>query len=160
MLDKSNPVPGRVWYMGRWRTPEEVDRVRAQRLANNKKPEAKARRARALREKRINDPEWAERDRARQRGRYVPRARTTRLPDEIRTARAAKKRIEAAERRRERARVRAVARANAPVPVDVPSDVRRAYGNAAPHSAIKLKYPTWDKLRAGARRGDFDRWRV
>lgn len=175
--DPATPVPGRTWYAGAWRTPDEIERRRSRQATTRprvsvdrrrttdeeKQAAAEARRVRTnerARRRRVDDPEWAERDRARQRGRYVPRERKTRIPDEVRSARAAKKRIEATERRLERARVRAAERANAPTPPDVPSAVRRAYGDAQAGSAIKRKYPTWRALRAGARRGDFDRWRV
>lgn len=85
-LDRTTPIPGRSWYQGAWRTPEEVEarreHQRRKRAATPPAPskrrrltdaERRERRAEAYRLRYARDEEFAERERERNRARYVPR---------------------------------------------------------------------------------------
>lgn len=179
--DPTTPVPGRSWYRGAWRTPEEIDRLRerqrARRAAESggidrrklprSTPEEKeekrlarnARRAARLRERRKLDPEFAERDRARQRGRYKPTGNPIGRPPvsaQERERRRRDKEIKRVEERRSRERTRAAARTEKAKPKRAPAIVRSAWSRADKDSIIRRKFPTMADLDASARRGDFD----
>jgi hypothetical protein len=179
-----------VWYAGAWRTPEEAEHRRenqraARRAASTGAPDRRctspeekeatrvarnARRAERLRIRRQNDPEWAERDRVRQRGRpsrYVPtgrpRGRPPATPEERaeRERRAIAKRLAASEQRRavrrEKQAIRAAERAAA---TTAPNAVRTVWRAASAGSIIRRKYPTMEALNASARRGEWDGFEV
>jgi hypothetical protein len=175
------PIPGRVWYRGAWRTPKEkernieaqrakrraasggVDRRRGPRKTDEEKEATRLarskRRAARLRERRRIDHEWAERDRARQRGRYVPRERRNAVTPEERERRAKAKRHEAAERRRAARRNRERVVAEKARNRRAPAEVRAAWSRAKPGSIIRRKYPAMKDLDASALRGEWEGWR-
>lgn len=187
--DRSTPIPGRVWYAGAWRTPEEADRRRewqrekrrassggvdrrkgprktdeekeATRLARNE------RRAASLRQRRADDPEWAERDRVRQRGRpsrYIPTGRPRGRPPATPEERAERERRAKERKHAEREQRRAARRFTERIAGEkirnrrAPAAVRAAWSRSQPGSILRRKYPTMAALDASARRGEWDGW--
>lgn len=143
MLDKTTPVEGRVWYCGRWRTPEQAEKCR-DRMRHY------------LRRRRNTEPEFRKRDRERaatyRRTHGAKPRKVTRAEAE---ARRATRQVRAAERRRAAEN----ARARASVPARAPAVVRAAWRDAKPNSIIRRKFPRMADLDASARRGEFDRWK-
>jgi len=137
MLDPSVPVAGRVWYCGRWRTPAQAEKRRAQ--------------MRAYLALRYTDPEFRQRDRDRQAEvRRARGAKPRKVAQRQREAARARTRIKTIERRR-------AAEAKRELPSRrAPADVRAAWRDADENSIIRRKFPTMAALDASARRGDFD----
>ena len=142
MLDKSTPVEGRVWYCGRWRTPEQAEKCR-DRMRHY------------LRRRREEEPSFRERDRERAAGyRRARGAKPSEVAREEAETRRAVRMMRAAERRRA-----AVAREREGMPERAPADVRAAWRDGKPNSIIRRKFPRMTDLDASARRGEFDRWK-
>lgn len=166
--DPSIPHEGRTFYAGRWRTEEEIERIKETKRRSDRTSRHRDRTrpwpGRQWYAGRWRTPEEVEHVRERQRiknrARYVPRERKTRLSDEERARRAAAKRLAGIESRRARETARALSRARAAEEKrQAPSRVRDAWRAASPGSIIRRKYPTMDALNAGARRGEFDEYR-
>jgi hypothetical protein len=158
MLDPTTPVPGRTWYCGRWRTPEQIEKRKTATARNMKSSRYRATRSASYRRRYATDPAFRARELERNRKNYKPRVRKTRLSDEQREQRAKAKRHAAAERRREARRFRARIKAEHAKALRAPAAVRAAWSRASEGSIMRRKYPTMAALDASARRGEWDGW--
>jgi hypothetical protein len=168
-LDPRIPHPGRTFFAGRWRTDEEVERVRGHKRKSEKSSRMRDRRTpvsgRQWYMGRWRTPEEVvsvrERNRARNAARYVPRERkprSDRLTDEERERRANERRH--AKREARRAARRGAERIKAQKALDrrAPAQVRSAWSRAQPNSIMRRKWPTMKDLDASALRGEWDGW--
>jgi hypothetical protein len=162
MRNPAAPVDGRAWYAGRWRTAEEVVRIRRLRRESQQRRAAhggRAKQRRYYRERYASDPAFREAELARSRSSYKPRVRQTSLTDEQRAARRRTKEINRVERRRTREAATAARRMEKAKQKRAPAVVRSAWARGKPGSIIRIKYPTMADLDASARRGEFDGFR-
>lgn len=158
MLDPTTPVPGRVWYAGRWRTPEQIKKRRATTARNMQSSRYRSTRSASWRRRYATDLAFRDRELARTRKNYKPRVRQSRLSDAERDSRRAAKVLARAERRR--AARRGVERIVAEKVRNrrAPAAVRSAWSRAQPNSIMRRKWPTMKDLDASALRGEWDGW--
>jgi hypothetical protein len=166
--DPTTPIEGRTWYAGAWRTPEEIEMRREYVRSHRRKlgtGRAKRERGERMRDRstpvpgrrwyagRWRTPEEVvrvrERTRAKNRARYQPRTRRTRLSPEERAQRDAAKRLAQREARNARQRERdAIKAEKLRAATKAPTVVRDAWKRAHPNSVIRQKYPTLAALDA------------
>lgn len=158
-LDRTIPWPGRTWHAGRWRTPEEVERVRARKKAYAKSPSARAARAAAFRRRYHDDPEFREKVLARGRLNYASKAAAA--PVKVKAPHGKRSRALSIEERARRANARQIARDERRTrsSVRAPAKIRAAWSSSQEGSIIRIKYPTMADLDASARRGEWDGWK-
>lgn len=156
MRDPMTPVPGRTFYAGRWRTPEEVERRKALQRVNTQTQRYRSTRSASYRERYASDPDFRERELARNRKNYRPRVRRSADPEKARR-RLAEKNLRAREARAEARRNRVqVVKAEVRHKTRAPGNVRSAWKRAHANSVIRRKYPTLAALDASVRTGDFE----
>jgi hypothetical protein len=164
MLDPTTPAPGRVWYCGRWRTPEQIEKRRTATARNMKSSRYRSTRAASYKRRYASDPAFRERELARNRRNYVRRpGRPGRQPldaaiVEAREQRAKAKRHAAAERRRAALRMTERIVSEKKKALRAPAAVRSAWSRSQPNSIMRRKWPTMKDLDASARRGEWEGW--
>jgi len=159
MRDPNTPVPGRTFYAGRWRTPEEVERRKAMTRRNASTHRARQQRSASYRERYANDPVFRERELERNRRNYKPRVRRTSLTPEEQARRRAEKNLRAREERAEARRQRqAIKAAEVRHATQAPAAVRAVWRKAKPGSIMRRKWPTMADLNASVGSTDWSRF--